>query len=246
MTQLGFYFDNSRCSGCKTCELACKDYQGLGPELTYRRVYDYEGGGWQRDEQGDWQQDVFFYHLSLACNHCSSPICVHVCPTGAMHKEDNGLVRVDSGVCVGCGYCELACPYKAPHVSAITHQSAKCDGCYNRVLAGKAPICVDACPLRALDFGDMTELQRRYGQDVAAPAVAVGATATATATAGATGGATTTVAPTPPTPAAALGNSLAPMPSPGYTAPNIIIRLSPAARPTGDTQGTIANPEEVR
>jgi anaerobic dimethyl sulfoxide reductase subunit B (iron-sulfur subunit) len=205
MTQHGFYFDTSRCTGCKTCELACKDYNDLGPEITYRRVYDYEGGSWAQDGQGAWTQDAFVYHLSLSCNHCNAPICVFVCPTGAMHKEANGIVRVNRQVCVGCGYCQLACPYGAPHVSAVTHQSAKCDGCYERTMANKKPICVEACPLRALDFDDMEALHGKYQGLI----------------------------------------SIAPMPDPSHTLPNIIIKPSPATREVGDTEGFIANPKEV-
>jgi anaerobic dimethyl sulfoxide reductase subunit B (iron-sulfur subunit) len=79
-----------------------------------------------------------------------------------MHKEENGLVRVNAHVCIGCGYCTMACPYHAPHISETAHTSTKCDGCYDRTAEGKRPICVEACPLRALDFDDMTELRARY------------------------------------------------------------------------------------
>ncbi|MCI8424638.1 MAG: dimethylsulfoxide reductase subunit B [Adlercreutzia sp.] len=161
---LGFLVDATRCTGCKTCVMACKDYNDLDAATAYRRVFDYEGGTWERDEVGAWTHRAWCYSLSLACNHCEEPVCAQVCPTGAMHKEANGLVRVDTHVCVGCGYCELACPYQAPHVGAETLQSQKCDGCYDRVERGQKPMCVEACPLRALDFGPLDEL--RAGADV--------------------------------------------------------------------------------
>jgi anaerobic dimethyl sulfoxide reductase subunit B (iron-sulfur subunit) len=205
MMQYGFYFDNARCTGCKTCELACKDYRGLGPEHSFRRVYDYEGGSWQQTAEGAWEQDVFAYHVSVSCNHCNAPICVLVCPTGAMHREDNGLVRVNAKVCIGCGYCTMACPYHAPHISEQTHTSTKCDGCYERVEAKRQPICVEACPLRALDFGDMAKLRTKYGGTA----------------------------------------SIAPLPDPSATLPNLIVNPSPAARESGDRTGFIANPREV-
>ncbi len=166
----GFLVDASRCTGCKTCVMACKDYNDLDASCAYRRVWDYEGGTWERDEAGAWTQRAFCYSLSLACNHCEEPVCVQVCPTGAMHKEANGLVRVDRHVCVGCGYCELACPYRAPHVGADTLQSQKCDGCFDRVGRGEKPLCVEACPLHALDFGPMDELRACDGVvDAVAP-----------------------------------------------------------------------------
>ncbi|MDR1088339.1 MAG: dimethylsulfoxide reductase subunit B, partial [Coriobacteriales bacterium] len=163
MTQYGFYFDTSRCTGCKTCQLACIDFHDLTGRLTYRRIYDYEGGSWEQDVHGAWHQDAFMYHVSLSCNHCNLAVCVYVCPTGAMHKEENGIVRVDQTVCIGCGYCTMACPYGAPHISEVTHTSAKCDGCYARLEEQKKPICVEACPLRALEFDDITVLRNTYG-----------------------------------------------------------------------------------
>lgn len=161
--QLGFYFDSVRCTGCKTCELACKDYNNLDAGLSYRHVYDYEGGTWRHNEDGTWYQDAFAYHVSLSCNHCTGAICLIVCPTGAMHREGNGIVRVNSQVCIGCGYCALACPYHAPSVSDVTHTSVKCDGCFERLIENTPPICVDACPMRALSLDDIAALRKKLG-----------------------------------------------------------------------------------
>ena len=161
--QYGFYFDARRCTGCKTCMLACKDYHNMACDEAFRQVYEYVGGGWSRDQLGALSQDCFAYYVSVACNHCSNPVCVRVCPTGAMHKDRYGLVMVDDRKCIGCGYCALSCPYRAPKVDREAGHSIKCDGCASRLDAGHAPICVEACPLRALDFGDIEELRRRYG-----------------------------------------------------------------------------------
>ncbi|MGK2474045.1 4Fe-4S dicluster domain-containing protein [Klebsiella pneumoniae] len=90
-TQYGFFIDSARCTGCKTCELACKDYKNLTPEVSFRRIYEYAGGDWQEDN-GVWQQNVFAYYLSIACNHCEDPACTKVCPSGAMHKREDGWV----------------------------------------------------------------------------------------------------------------------------------------------------------
>ncbi|HDY8473460.1 TPA: hypothetical protein RRH11_004422 [Klebsiella pneumoniae] len=59
-TQYGFFIDSARCTGCKTCELACKDYKNLTPEVSFRRIYEYASGDWQEDN-GVWQQNVFAY-----------------------------------------------------------------------------------------------------------------------------------------------------------------------------------------
>lgn len=164
MAQQGFYFDSSRCVGCKTCELTCKDYKDLGPEILYRRVYDYEGGTWKQDDRGLWTTGAYVYHLSLSCNHCAEPACVAACPTGAMQKDaDTGLVFTDKEACIGCMSCQKACPYDAPRLNEQLSVSRKCDGCIARVKAGKQPICVESCPMRALEFGDVEELREKYG-----------------------------------------------------------------------------------
>ena len=83
-----------------------------------------------------------------------------------MHKrEKDGLVVVDQDVCVGCRYCEMACPYGAPQFNAQKKVMSKCDGCYDRVELGKKPICIESCPLRALDFGPIDELRAKYGTE---------------------------------------------------------------------------------
>ncbi|EBD3622992.1 dimethylsulfoxide reductase subunit B, partial [Salmonella enterica] len=148
-TQYGFFIDSSRCTGCKTCELACKDYKDLTPDVSFRRIYEYAGGDWQEDN-GVWRQNVFAYYLSISCNHCEDPACTKVCPSGAMHKRDDGFVVVNEEVCIGCRYCHMACPYGAPQYNAAKGHMTKCDGCHDRVAEGKKPICVESCPLRAL------------------------------------------------------------------------------------------------
>lgn len=150
MTQYGFYFDSTRCTGCRTCEIACKDYKDLGVDFAYRHVYDCEGGDWQMQSDGTYTQDCFVYHVSLGCQHCDDPACVKVCPTTAMHKDaSTGLVSVDEHKCIGCGYCHMACPYNAPKVDREKGHSVKCNGCAERVaeeephLRGRLPA---SCP----------------------------------------------------------------------------------------------------
>lgn len=164
MTQYGFYFDSSRCNGCKTCELACKDYNDLGKDILMRKVIDFEGGTWTQNADGSWTTDTFGYTVSAGCNHCDNPACVQNCPTGAMVKDaETGLVSSNPEVCIGCGTCVQSCPYEVPKLDTENSQCVKCDGCKDRVLAGERPMCVDSCPLRALDFGDIEELRQQYG-----------------------------------------------------------------------------------
>ena len=179
MAQYGFFFDGTRCTGCKTCEFACKDYKDLTTEFAFRKVYEVAGGETTRDENGCIETTCFSYPVSSSCQHCDKPACVEACPTGAMHKdEETGLVSVDTEVCIGCGACATACPYGAPKVNEEAGHSTKCDGCAERLAAGLKPVCVLACPARALDFGlveEMAEMGERAdimpfcGADVTMP-----------------------------------------------------------------------------
>lgn len=170
MAQHAFFFNGERCTGCRTCQLACADYNDLDSDHWYRKVYEFGDGSWQQDGDGCWTTDTFTYHVTVACNHCDDPACVKVCPTGAMHKEqDTGFVRVDSSRCIGCGYCAMACPYGAPTVDRQKGHSVKCDGCADRVALGLKPICVEACPLHALDFGAVEEISALGGRADFAP-----------------------------------------------------------------------------
>lgn len=166
--QYGFMIDTARCTGCKTCQLSCKDYKDLPVDVNFRRVYEYVGGEWLPEGEGKnqvWRQEVFAYYTSIACNHCADPACVKVCPSGAMHKrDDNGLVIVNEDVCIGCKSCAMACPYGAPQFNAKKGHMTKCDGCQDRLAQGLKPVCVASCPLRALDFGPIEELRAKYGE----------------------------------------------------------------------------------
>ena len=155
---LGFYFDSTRCSGCRTCQVACKDrfdLQKAGPRT--RRSDSFEAGAFP---------DATVNHICISCNHCDMPACVAHCPTGAMTKAEDGTVQHDSSTCIGCQTCVQACPYGAPQYLEEEKVVEKCDSCKALREAGMNPICVDACPLRALDFGEMDDLREKYGADL--------------------------------------------------------------------------------
>jgi anaerobic dimethyl sulfoxide reductase subunit B (iron-sulfur subunit) len=170
MTQYAFYFDGTRCTGCKTCQFACKDYRDLSADFNFRKVYEVTGGQTTRDDAGCVVTTCFSYAVSSSCQHCDNPACVAACPTGAMHKdEETGLVSPDVEVCIGCGACATVCPYGAPAVDADAGHSVKCDGCAERVAAGMKPVCVQACPARALDFGPVEEISQMGDRAAIAP-----------------------------------------------------------------------------
>lgn len=162
MKQLAFYFDSKYCSGCKTCQVACKDKNDLGPGILWRRVYEIGGGTWKKEGEA-WVPDILAYNLSLSCNHCDDPICLRVCPTGAIEKRGDGIVRIDQKKCMGCRYCEWACPYDSPRFDEKKGLMGKCDMCCDYIDQGKTPVCVSSCPMRALDFGRYEDLLEKYG-----------------------------------------------------------------------------------
>ena len=152
-----FILDVQICTGCKTCMVACKDKNDLEDRIRWRRVVEYCGGQWLAMSDGTFRQDVFGYYISVSCNHCADPICVEVCPTGAMNQDKNGIVMVDETSCMGCRYCEWACPYGAPQYQEAKGQMSKCDFCYDELEAGGTPACVAACPTRALNLVELDE-----------------------------------------------------------------------------------------
>jgi anaerobic dimethyl sulfoxide reductase subunit A len=159
--QLAFYLDAAGCSGCKACQTACKDHNGLPVGLLWRRVYEVSGGDWH-PAGAAWEQDVFAYNLSISCNHCEDPACTAACPSGALFKRADGIVLVDGDKCLGCQYCAWACPYGALQYDDAAGVMTKCTFCADEIDRGRPPACVAACPLRVLHFGDKSELERQF------------------------------------------------------------------------------------
>lgn len=153
MVQYGFYFNMENCLECRACVISCKDKNNLNVGVNYRTVTTYEGGEFP---------NPWVYFISMACNHCQDPLCVKSCPTGAMNKrKKDGIVLINQDECIGCGVCINICPYKAPKRSNT--KSVKCDMCLDLIENGEQPTCVSACNGRALYFGELKELQNKFG-----------------------------------------------------------------------------------
>ncbi|HET9911231.1 MAG TPA: DmsC/YnfH family molybdoenzyme membrane anchor subunit [Anaerolineales bacterium] len=146
-----FTFDATFCSGCKACQAACKDKNNLPLGVLWRRVIEVSGGTWQRNGEA-WNNTVFAYNLSIACNHCIHPKCAGICPTGAYDIREDGIVLLDTTKCIGCGYCAWGCPYGAPQYNPGTGTMSKCNFCVDNIEQGLPPACVAACPMRVLDY----------------------------------------------------------------------------------------------
>lgn len=160
MMQTAFYFDQTRCHGCFTCAVACKDWHDIpaGP-VSWRKVTTIENGKFP---------SVFVAFLSLSCCHCAEPACASACPVNAIAKrEEDGIMAVDRDRCLGknkCDLCLQACPYQIPQFGAEDNAKMQmCNFCLDRLAENKKPICVDACPMLALDAGPLSELRAKYG-----------------------------------------------------------------------------------
>lgn len=164
--QYAFHFDASVCNGCKACTIACKSKNALPVGINWRRVYEYGGGGWIQDANDPSimvPSNIHAYAMSVSCMHCENPLCMEVCPAAAITKGDDGIVLIDADRCIGCRYCEWACPYGAPQFDEDAGAMTKCNMCVDLVAKGQDPECVSACVMRALDFGELEEMREKYG-----------------------------------------------------------------------------------
>jgi len=158
VSQYGFYFDQSRCINCHACSVACKDWNDLEPgPVKWLRRFEWETGSFPQVRQN---------YLFAPCFHCENAVCIEACDHGAIFKEDSfGAVLVDQALCAGDRNCYKVCPYGAPQFAgdAPGTKMQKCTMCVERLAQGQLPICVESCPLRALDFGPLDKLAAKYG-----------------------------------------------------------------------------------
>lgn len=149
--QLGFLVNSAMCIGCHSCEMACKNYNRLDPEIRWRKVYPV-------------REDLFGaparMFISLACNHCADPQCLKVCPVRAYSKREDGIVMHNRERCIGCRMCVMACPYSVPQYNKLRKKVEKCQLCFERLDNGQKPACVEGCPLEAIEVVDIDSFGR--------------------------------------------------------------------------------------
>jgi len=164
---MGFYFDQTRCTGCHTCAVACKDWHDVnaGP-ANWMRIHTIEDGKFP---------DLFVAYLAASCYHCADPPCVKACPVDAIEKRTtDGIVVVNRKTCIGKEPCDSkclkACPWNVPQFdSEPDAKMQKCNFCLDRIEKGQQVICVEACPMYALDAGPIEQLRQTYGNTLIAP-----------------------------------------------------------------------------
>jgi formate dehydrogenase iron-sulfur subunit len=155
----GILFDVTRCTGCERCVDACVKVNGLDPVAAARdRATTRDGLSANRLVSLTLADEGRF--ARIGCMHCVEPSCVSACLVGAIRKTPEGPVLYDADKCIGCRYCMLACPFHAPRYEwqETAPFVKKCSMCYDRLVDGEKPACVEACPSDALAFGVRDDL----------------------------------------------------------------------------------------
>jgi len=183
--EFGYALNASKCIGCRRCEYACAEENNTSrdPQIHYIRVLEMEKGSLdvERSEhyyEGEVPRPGKFY-LPVQCHQCANPPCVKACPVSATWKEPDGIVVIDYDWCVGCRYCEAACPYFArrfnfsepsipaeeinPNQAYLSNRIRpvgvveKCTFCLHRTREGRYPACLEACPTGSRKFGNLLD-----------------------------------------------------------------------------------------
>jgi formate dehydrogenase iron-sulfur subunit len=176
--RVGFFTDTSVCIGCKACEVACKEWNGLPDTnadalaltgMSYDNTAELGANSWRH--VAFIEQDVIreiadgdgpatrWLMASDVCKHCTHAACLDVCPTGALVRTEFGTVVVQPDVCNGCAYCVSACPFGVIDRREDDGRAWKCTMCYDRLRGGLEPACATACPTDSIQFGPLDELR---------------------------------------------------------------------------------------
>lgn len=170
-----FLTDSTLCIGCKACEVACKEWNGIDADGLEWSGHSYDNTG--AVGASTWRHVKFVEHEPIAglggnaadlnswafssdvCKHCEVAGCLEACPTGAIVRTEFGGVYVQPDVCNGCAYCVVACPFGVVQKNKDDGRAFKCTFCYDRQKDGLKPACAKACPTESIQFGEIESLR---------------------------------------------------------------------------------------
>jgi formate dehydrogenase iron-sulfur subunit len=177
MSVTAFLTDSTLCIGCKACEVACKEWNGIANDGFDFSGYSYDNTGavgastWRHVKfveqapepgYGGNSGDVTSWTFSSdVCKHCEEAGCLEACPTGSIVRTEFGSVYIQPDVCNGCGYCVVSCPFGVVEKNEKDGRAFKCTFCYDRQKVGLHPACAKACPTESIQFGDIETLRRK-------------------------------------------------------------------------------------
>jgi formate dehydrogenase iron-sulfur subunit len=173
----GFFTDTTVCIGCKACEVACKQWNGLPDDgflftgMSYDNTVALGASTWRHVSfierpvplggQETGLGDFSWLLMSDVCKHCKRAGCMEACPTGAIVRTEFDTVYVQPDICNGCGYCITGCPFGVIDRREDDGRAWKCTLCYDRLGSGMTPACAKACPTDSIQFGDLDELRAK-------------------------------------------------------------------------------------
>jgi len=154
--------NQDRCVACESCEVQCKTHHTLSPGPNLCQIERIE----PKDSTDPLDQGFVF----MPCFHCEEAACMHVCPTGAIRKrEKDGIVHIESTLCIGCKSCITACAWGSVQWDPETKKAVKCDLCMDRLDAGLKPSCVTVCLTSCLDLVPADQLPERLSKHIIKP-----------------------------------------------------------------------------
>ncbi len=162
---VGILYDSNLCIGCQACMVACKKANGMpvehtGPQKTWDNPIDLSSKTLNIIKM--YRDGDKFAFVKRQCMHCLEPACAAACPVTALHKDEKtGIVTYDPSACIGCRYCEVACPYDIPKFdwNSPFPQIHKCQLCIHLLKEGKYAACCHVCPTGASLFGPVEKLR---------------------------------------------------------------------------------------
>jgi formate dehydrogenase beta subunit len=170
---VGLLYDATLCIGCKTCTVACREANGLAVDTTGSANRLYQA---PVDLSARAKTVIKLYHedgaqsyVKAQCMHCVDPACASACMLGALKKREFGIVTYEVDYCIGCRYCEVACPFGVPkfEFANAAPKIVKCELCKERLASGQEPACTEVCPRKAVVFGRRSELLKEAKRRIA-------------------------------------------------------------------------------